>query len=58
MKKSLLVIVIAAAIGLASCAKYGCPSSGKNVGAERVLAGDKKTMKSVKRAGKFKGGKF
>ena len=29
--------------------KYGCPSNGKNVGAERVLTGEK-----VPKAGKFK----
>jgi hypothetical protein len=31
--------------------KYGCPSDGRNVGAERILAGEK-----VKKA-KFRGGK-
>ena len=29
--------------------KYGCPSDGKNVGAERILSGEK-----VPKAGKFK----
>jgi hypothetical protein len=29
--------------------KYGCPSNGKNVGAERILSGDK-----VPKAKKFK----
>jgi hypothetical protein len=29
--------------------KYGCPSDGKNVGAERILSGEK-----VPRASKFK----
>lgn len=33
-----------------SCSpKYGCPSNGKNVGAERILSGEK-----VPKAGKFK----
>jgi hypothetical protein len=33
-----------------SCkATYGCPSNGKNVGAERILSGEK-----VPKAGKFK----
>jgi hypothetical protein len=32
-----------------SCAKYGCPSNGKNVGAERILTGEK-----VPKAKKFK----
>jgi hypothetical protein len=31
--------------------KYGCPSDGRNVGAERILSGEK-----VPKAGKFKGG--
>ena len=31
--------------------KYGCPSDGRNVGAERILAGEK-----VKKA-KYRGGK-
>jgi hypothetical protein len=35
---------------LCSCSpKYGCPSNGKNVGAERILSGDK-----VPKASKFK----
>jgi hypothetical protein len=31
--------------------KYGCPSDGRNVGAERILSGEK-----VPKAGKFRGG--
>jgi hypothetical protein len=34
--------------------KYGCPTNGKNIGAERVLSGDKATMKALRRAKKFK----
>ena len=34
--------------------KYGCPTNGKNIGAERVLSGDKAAMKAAKKAGKFK----
>jgi hypothetical protein len=34
--------------------KYGCPTNGKNVGAEKILSGDKATMKAVRKAGKFK----
>ena len=30
--------------------KYGCPSNGKNVGAEKILSGDPKAMKDVKKA--------
>jgi len=35
-------------------AKTGCPSNGKNVGAEKILSGDPKAMKDVKRAKKFR----
>lgn len=34
--------------------KYGCPSNGKNVGAERILSGDPKAMKDSKKAKKFR----
>jgi len=34
--------------------KTGCPSNGKNVGAEKVLSGDPKAMKDMKKAKKFK----
>jgi hypothetical protein len=34
--------------------KYGCPSNGKNVGAEKVLSGDPEAAKSMKKAKKFK----
>jgi hypothetical protein len=47
---------------LASCGKLsnmfkrktGCPSNGKNVGAEKILSGDPDAAKSVKKAKKFK----
>lgn len=55
MKFLLISLFGLISIGFTSClAKKGCPSSGKNVGAERVLSGDSKTMKSIKRAPKFK----
>jgi hypothetical protein len=34
--------------------KEGCPSNGKNVGAEKILSGDPKAMKDVKKAKKFR----
>jgi hypothetical protein len=37
--------------------KYGCPTNGKNIGAERILSGDKAAIKASKKAGEFKGGK-
>ncbi len=53
---SLLLIAIVST-GTTSCSlyhsvfgpKYGCPSDGKNVGAERILSGEK-----VPKAAKFK----
>jgi hypothetical protein len=55
MKKVTLFIVLGICVAAASCkAKYGCRGNGKNVGAERLLSGDAKVMKEVKRAGKFR----
>ena len=34
--------------------KYGCPTDGRNVGAEKLLSGDKKAMKAERKA-KYKG---
>ncbi len=34
--------------------KYGCPTNGKNVGAEKILSGDKDAIKAAKKAKKFK----
>ena len=34
--------------------KTGCPSNGKNVGAEKILSGDPKGTKDAKKAKKFK----
>jgi len=33
---------------------YGCPTNGKNVGAEKILSGDKASAKAARKAGKFK----
>lgn len=35
--------------------KSGCPSNGKNVGAEKLVSGDPKAIKSARKAGKLKG---
>jgi hypothetical protein len=34
--------------------KYGCPTNGKNVGAEKILSGDKASIKAARKAKKFK----
>ncbi len=61
-----LTITLALMLTLSSCKifgnvfgglfkpKYGCPSNGKNVGAEKILSGDAEAAKSVKKAKKFK----
>lgn len=34
--------------------KYGCPSNGKNVGAEKLASGDPEAEKAARKAKKFK----
>ncbi len=34
--------------------KYGCPTDGKNVGAEKIASGDKKAIRAASKAKKFK----
>ncbi len=36
--------------------KYGCPTNGRNVGAEKIISGDKKAIQAEKKA-KYKGGR-
>ncbi len=36
--------------------KYGCPTDGRNVGAEKIAAGDPKAIKASSKA-KYKGGR-
>ena len=55
MKKILLVFVMASFL-LSKKEKVGCPTNGRNVGAEKILAGDEKAIKAEKKA-KFKGGR-
>jgi hypothetical protein len=38
----LILLIAAISAGISSCSpKYGCPGNGKNVGAERILSGEK-----------------
>lgn len=59
MKKILLSLFVISL--LSSCfifkkkEKYGCPSNGRNVGAEKIAAGDEKAIRASNKA-KFKGG--
>jgi hypothetical protein len=58
MKKLILAVLMGSF--LSSCAvfqkkeKYGCPSDGRNVGAEKLLSSDPKDAKETKAAGKAK----
>lgn len=58
MKRGFFILVFA--FLLAGCSifrkneKYGCPTNGKNVGAERILSGDKAAIKAARKAKKFK----
>lgn len=60
MKK--ILIAVTAVVLLTSCSifrkseKYGCPSDGRNVGAEKLAAGDQKAMKASQKA-KYRGRK-
>ncbi len=64
MKKALLILTCAAFL-MSGCFisrifhkkdKVGCPTNGRNVGAEKILSGDKKAIAAQKKA-KYKGGK-
>ena len=56
------IVAISIVMLLSSCGlwnslfrpKYGCPSNGKNVGAEKIISGDPDAMKSMKKAKKFR----
>ena len=36
--------------------KYGCPTNGRNIGAEKLASGDEKAIKASNKA-KYKGGR-
>ena len=55
MKKLILIIVAVSWIAGVSCrAGKGCPTNGRNIGAERILSGDPKALKAANKAGKFR----
>lgn len=55
MKKVILLVSIVTCVVVISCrAGKGCPTNGRNVGAEKILSGDPKALKAVKKAGKFR----
>jgi hypothetical protein len=57
MRKALLFFVVIMVL-LTSCGLFrrgsGCPTNGRNIGAERVLSGDPKAAAAAKKAGKYK----
>lgn len=54
MKKMMFIVVCVAYVAASCSAGRGCPSNGRNVGAERILSGDPKALKDAKKAGKFR----
>lgn len=60
LKKAVLGIAVLGFIMMttASCNLFkrgsGCPTNGKNVGAEKLLSGDPKAEKAARKAKKFK----
>ncbi len=56
IKKITYILLITAFCSSCSMfkSKYGCPTNGKNVGAEKVVSGDKKAIKAASKAKKFR----
>jgi len=55
-----ILVLSCLAIVFSSCSlfkksKYGCPTNGKNIGAERLLSGDPAATRAASKASKFKG---
>ncbi len=62
--KKILIVFVTASLLLSGCFiskifgkkdKVGCPTDGRNVGAEKLLGGDEKATKAAKKA-KWRGG--
>jgi hypothetical protein len=59
MKNLLIVFILFCYLTMiVSCSlfkpKYGCPTNGKNVGAEKLVSGDPAAEKAARKARKFK----
>ena len=58
--KQIFIIVLSAYL-LSGCSlfrknvKYGCPTDGRNIGAEKIASGDPKAIKAASKA-KYRGG--
>jgi hypothetical protein len=53
LSRAILVFVLFGTL-LACKARKGCPTNGKNIGAERLLSGDPQAEKAARKAPKFK----
>jgi len=53
-----VTILLSVSILFAACnlfkPKYGCPTNGKNIGAEKLASGDPEAEKAARKAKKFK----
>lgn len=48
-------VIAGSMVAMFSCSTgKGCPTNGKNIGAERLLSGDAKAIKAAKKAKKFR----
>lgn len=60
--KKILVALVTICYLMSSCFifkkkdKYGCPTDGRNIGAEKIASGDEKAIKASNKA-KYRGGK-
>lgn len=59
MKKLLVIVaLIGFMLMVSSCnlfkPKYGCPTNGKNIGAEKLASGDPEAEKAARKAKKFR----
>jgi len=55
MKRIIVIVATFSCTCAFSCTPgKGCRGNGKNVGAERILSGDKKALKEAGKAGKFR----
>jgi hypothetical protein len=58
----LLFVLLGMMVMLSSCKawnsvfkpKYGCPTNGKNIGAEKLLGGDAESERAARKAKKFR----
>lgn len=50
----LAVLVLLSSCGIFRSKKTGCPSDGKNIGAEKLASGDPAAEKAARKAKKFK----